>query len=238
MKAFITGGATRLGRVIAETLAENNIELIIQHTSGSRAHARQLQKTLSTKVAITLCECDFSDSSELDSVLGDLRDCDILINNASSYSPSDVSTIEPAELCAALQVNAFSPLRLSQLFSRQKKTGSIINILDRNIYSAPPGYAGYILSKHMLAKITELLAVELAPYIRVNAIAPGMVLPQKSDPRTYTPAATKNNLLKRLGEPAHIASTVLFLIHNDFITGEIIFVDGGERLQKTSYTGH
>lgn len=232
MRALITGGASRLGRVIAEHLAENNIDLIIHHSSRSRHDAKATREALGTQVEVTLIERDLSDPAQLGSFFAGLAPCDILINNAACFSESNIAELTRPQLLETLEVNALSPLRIAQQFSEQTTSGSIINILDRYIYSAATAHAGYILSKHMLAKITELLAVELAPSIRVNAVAPGMVLPPDIDAKTYSPPATENTLLKRLGSPAHIVSTILFLIQNDFITGEILFVDGGERLQS------
>ena len=115
-------------------------------------------------------------------------------------------------------------------FARKVKKGNIVNILDANMAKPREGFAQYTLSKRMLAEWTELAAVEFAPGIRVNAVAPGLILPPASKGKGYLNRLSKDVPLKRKGSPLHVTHAVRFLLENDYVTGQVIFEDGGEHL--------
>ncbi len=110
--------------------------------------------------------------------------------------------------------------------------GNILNLLDTRIAGTDPTHFGYILSKQVLAALTEAMAQEFAPGITVNAIAPGLILPPPGKDQRYIDDLAKALPLKRHGAPSDIAEAALYLLASDFVTGQIIFVDGGRRLME------
>ena len=157
---------------------------------------------------------------------------DHLINNASAFYPTPVSEINPAQFDELISINLRTPYLLSCALATALSGGSIINLVD--IYGDKPlsGYSAYSISKAGLAMATRALALELAPVVRVNGIAPGAILWPEGES-----AESKNwqNLLEtiplgRLGNADNIADAALFLISTDYVTGHILTVDGGSSL--------
>lgn len=128
-------------------------------------------------------------------------------------------------------VNLRAPFILSSQFACHIREGAIINILDTNVSKNKTAHVSYLLTKKSLSELTRIAALELAPQIRVNAVAPGLILPPNSKGKDYLDRLAKNIPLKRKGEPADIAKAVHFLLENTYITGQTIFVDGGEHLK-------
>ncbi len=182
---------------------------------------------------------DFSNIDNVDSffekIQSSIGTVDFLINNASIFSPSKLSTLSIQELNHTLAINSIAPFRLSQHMAKQKQEGSIINILDSRTKRYDMNHAAYQLSKNMLYHMTEMMAVELAPQIRVNGIAPGIILPPDGKDESYTKKLSHRNLFNRSGNLSDITDAVLFLLSNTFITGEILFIDGGENLKGGLY---
>ena len=141
-----------------------------------------------------------------------------------------------ADLDKNIRVNAFSPLVLSRMLARQEMNGAIVSFLDTRINDYDAEHAAYHLSKRMLYSMTRMLALELAPHIRVNAVAPGLILPPAGKDKTYLERRKHTNPLGSYGDVSQITDTVLFLLANDFVTGQIIFVDGGRHLKGSVYS--
>ncbi|HET7317614.1 MAG TPA: SDR family oxidoreductase, partial [Nitrospirota bacterium] len=129
-----------------------------------------------------------------------------------------------------MHVNAWTPLVLSREFARLARRGTIINILDTKIAGFDRKHAAYILSKHMLSVVTRLCAVEFAPEITVNGIAPGLILPPNGKDETYLDKKAKALPLKRHGGPEDVTEAALYLLRSRFVTGQVIYVDGGRHL--------
>ncbi len=184
-------------------------------------------------------QSDFSNIDNVDSffekIQSSIGTVDILINNASVFSPSKLTTLSVQELNHTLAINSMAPFRLSQHMAKQTKEGSIINILDSRVKRYDMNYAAYQLSKNMLYHMTEMMAVEFAPKIRVNGIAPGIILPPDGKDESYTQKLVHRNLFNRSGKLSDITDTVLFLLSNTFITGEVLFIDGGQNLKGEPY---
>jgi hypothetical protein len=156
---------------------------------------------------------------------------DILINNASIFPAEPLDTLTWSELSANVEVNAWVPLTLSRRFAAQLRArGSIINLHDTHLAGFDFEHSGYILSKHMLATLTRMLALELAPNITVNAVAPGLILPPPGADESYLTAHAHRLPLQRHGGPRDIAEAIVYLVRSDFITGQVIYVDGGRHL--------
>ena len=158
---------------------------------------------------------------------------DILVNNASVWLRAPFLEITPEAWQLALDVNLTGPFLLSQAAAPQmlkQESGLIINITDLSAYQTWKEYAHHAASKAGLVALTRVMAAELAPHVRVNAIAPGTVLLPEGATEAKRQWAEGNSLLKRVGRPEDVARTVLFLVDSDFTTGAVYFVDGGRAL--------
>ncbi len=233
--ALITGGGHRIGRAIALSLAEEKVNCVIQSLAGSGRDASEVLKEIRAKgVEAHGIRADFSKPGGAGKIFPALRKqgirIDYLVNNASTFEKSRISDIDRLE--AALAVNTFSPLALARDFAGQCRSGAVVNILDTRISGYDIEYAGYSLSKIMLFHLTRMMALEWSPGIRVNAVAPGIILPPRGKGPAYLNKIRRRTLLDKHGDIKNITDSVLFLLKNDFITGETLFVDGGEHLKR------
>jgi NAD(P)-dependent dehydrogenase (short-subunit alcohol dehydrogenase family) len=158
---------------------------------------------------------------------------DILVNSASVWLRAPFTEITRDDWQLSMDVNLTGPFLMSQAVAPQmlaQRSGVIINITDLSAYQTWPGYAHHAAGKAGLVALTRVMAAELAPHVRVNAIAPGTVLlPEGASPAKIE-WAEQNSLLKRVGHPEDVARTVLFLVDSDFATGSVYFMDGGRAL--------
>ena len=237
--ALVTGAANRIGAETVRTLHQNGANLII-HYRQSRDAAEALASLLN-KERKDSCYCIQADLNNHDAV-GQMfetireksQSLDILINNASTFYPTEIGQISEEQWQDLTGSNFKAPLFMIQAF-RPLLTGKdacIINLID--IYADKPlkGYSLYCASKAANQSLVQSLALELAPDIRVNGVSPGAILwPDANHGDSDREAKIISQIpLGRIGQAAVIAKTVLFLIENDYITGEIIHVDGGRRL--------
>ena len=155
----------------------------------------------------------------------------MLINNASIFEPSSIKDTSSALLLRHLNVNLITPFLLSRDFAKKCQKGHIINVLDTRITSNRTTYAAYSISKKALAAFTKMSAHEFGPGIRVNAIAPGLILSPHGLGDDYLKKLAKDIPLKTKGDVENILQTVDFLLENKFLTGQTIFCDGGEHLK-------
>lgn len=229
---LITGSAARIGRGLAEALAREGCNLVIHcnhSVAEAKALARQLQRNGCRAIVI---KCDLlkprAGEILIKRAFQALGRLDILVNNAAVFSKEPLATSTEKQIRETLELNLITPVLMTRAFAKFSKKGKIINILDRRIAGVEAGMAGYLLSKKALADFTKIAALELAPGITVNGVAPGPVLP---------PANIREKAggipLERRPIIADIADTLIFLLQNDSITGEIIFVDGGQHLIGT-----
>jgi pteridine reductase len=163
---------------------------------------------------------------------------DFLVNSASSFTSSTIQDIDFAQLMRDMQVNAWSPFALSRQFAGRIASGKIVNLLDTRIIGYDPSHVGYILSKWILLALTEMMAIEFAPRITVNAVAPGLILPPPGEDPQYLNELAVTVPLKRHGELDDVTNAVLFLLENDFVTGQVLFIDGGRHLMELSHGPH
>jgi pteridine reductase len=232
--ALITGGAKRIGRALALALAKDGYRIAL--------HCHQ-SKTLAIKTANEInsrggqCEifvCDLSSeqctSKLIPAIHKKYPGLELLINNASLFVKSKLRTKDLSLLTSHWDINVRAPYILSCDFSHVCRKGQIINILDTHIVKNRSPHSAYLLSKKSLAELTKLCAFDFAPHIRVNAICPGLILPPPNKEKTYLDRLAKEIPLRRKGNVNNVVQSVEFLIKNDFITGQIIFVDGGEHL--------
>ena len=236
--ALITGGAARIGAQIVKTLHHNQFNIII-HCNQSKDKAQLLcdELNLIRANSAEIVSGNLNNIDELDSLVSSIKSIDLLVNNASVFYPKSVEDSEMKDWDDVININLKAPFFLSKGLSKtlSKNDGSIINIID--IHSERPlkKHAIYNISKAGLKMLTQTLAKELAPKIRVNGVSPGSILwPQDS---AEISEDDKNLMLERIalhrqGSPQDIAETVLFLANSNYITGQIINIDGGRTLNQ------
>ena len=231
---LITGAAQRIGKSIALALASRGYDIAL-HFNRSQKEAAQLARAIRKMgVVCELFPCDLRDQDEvlllLEKVYEKFSYLNVLINSTSIFQPSGIGRNGLKDLDDHWLVNFRSPFILTGEFARLYKKGLIINILDTKISQNKTAYMGYLLSKKSLADFTKLSAVDLAPHIRVNGISPGIILPPKGQGEGYLRKRASSIPLLKAGHVQHIVEAVNYLMDNEFVTGQNIFVDGGEHL--------
>ena len=237
--ALITGAARRVGAVIARTLHAAGYDLAL-HYRHSADEARALASALQASRAgsVQLLQADLAElaapASCVESVVAHYGRLDALVNNASAFFATPVAEATPTQWDALFASNARAPFFLSQaaLPALREARGSIVNLVD--IYAERPlaNHPLYCMAKAALAAMTRSLALDLAPAVRVNGVAPGAVMwPSDGKPYDDRQAMLARTPLQRAGTPEDVAGTVLWLLRDaPFVTGQIIRVDGGRTL--------
>ena len=232
--ALITGAAKRIGREIAVVLGNLGYTLAI-HYNNSQAEAEQLAIQLKkNKIRCDTFQANLGDEEQtiplIPEVLKKFSNLNLLINCASIFEPSKFDVKDLALYKRHFDINLKAPFILSSQFYHLCKKGQIINLLDTDIVKNKTSHVAYLLTKKALAEMTKLSAVKFAPHIRVNGIAPGLILPPKNENMAYLDRRAQAIPLKRRGHPRYIAQSVQFLIEHEFLTGQFLFNDGGEHL--------
>lgn len=238
--ALVTGGAKRLGREIALALAREGCDIVV-HYRSSRTEADALAREIRTLGRQAWCVCgDFSNAYAPEVTMKTAWDLagwiDILVNNASLYSHDTLASASVERMEELWRVNALAPILLARKMhalaceSRILPAGycgRVVNVLDRSIASASAENLPYWLAKKDLEAFTRAAALDLAPRFTVNAVAPGPVLPPE-DAALAEPAGPVPLAVRSL--PADVADAVLYLCRAVTVTGQILFVDGGQHL--------
>lgn len=235
--ALITGGARRIGRQIAETLHGAGFDVAL-HFHRSEQDARSVADILNGRRpdSCTLHRADLADRHEVSALAAEVLKAHprlgVLVNNASGFQAESFADTGEALFDAMLDSNLRSAYFLTQaLLPALRSGGCVINMLDMHLDRPLRGYSAYTAAKAGLGALTKSLAVELAPDIRVNGIAPGVILWPEEDAvfyETLRRETVARTPLARMGDPDDIARTALFLAcEAPFITGQIIVVDGG-----------
>jgi pteridine reductase len=220
-RILVTGGAKRVGKMFVEKLQSFGADVVV-HYNTSKNEAEVLSKFV--------IQCDLSKPDSFPNLINECGPIDILINNASIFSKDKLIESNPAKVFKEFAVNFFSPFELTRQFAKQNRDGIVLNILDRRILANEITCLPYCLSKKSLAEFTYAAALELAPRIRVNAIAPGPILaPDNQDFSTYKEKAGFIPL-EKIPNPMDVIEAALYLINNESITGQVIYVDGGQNL--------
>ncbi len=234
--ALVTGAGQRLGRAISHALADEGVN-IIAHYNTSCEEALALVSELEAKgVKSWAFKADFNEASERDSLVDQALSVagsfQILINNASIFPADELDDVTLSSLTRSIEINAWTPFTLSRDFKQKIGRGVIINLEDTRIAGFDWKHVGYIISKHALAAFTRMMAIKYAPDIRVNAVRPGLILPPPGKDVSYIERLADLLPLKKHGAAEDIAETIVFLVKSDFITGEVIYVDGGRHLKE------
>lgn len=238
---LITGGAKRVGATICRELHAHGANLMIHYnTSKLEAKALQAELNLQRADSVSIIQGNLLNMAVVTSLVSETTKrfdrLDILINNASTYEPTDIGNINEENWHDLVGSNLKAPMFLAQAAAPilKKHQGCIINITDMHIENPKKGYVVYSVAKAGLVTLTKSLANELSPEVRVNAVAPGPVLWPENNPQfdeVYRQRVISQTLLKRVGEPTDVAKAVKFLAADaPFITGHVLTVDGGRSL--------
>ena len=235
-KIIITGAATRIGAAIAKNLSGPGVEMVI-HYNTSKKEAEELQKKLSkNKTKVYLVKGDLAKEQDLKKIIKfsklKLKYFDCLINNASLFENDSLKNFSSKSWNRHLDVNLKAPAYLIKEFSKniRGKSNNIINIIDQRVFKLTPFFFSYTLSKTGLYTLTKTSAMELAPNIRVNGIAPGPTIKNKRQTEAHFKKQYLATPLKQQVNVKDICSAVDFFIKNSSITGQIIAIDSGQSL--------
>ncbi|MCK4704128.1 MAG: pteridine reductase [Gammaproteobacteria bacterium] len=237
--ALITGGAKRIGAETARTLHAAGMNIVIHYRSSQQA-ADELCYELNNarKDSAAVVQADLDDEHVYGTLIEDAVEVwghlDVLVNNASSFYPTEIGSITLGHWHNLMNSNLKAPMFLSQAATPflKETRGCIINMVDIHAFRPMKSHPVYCAAKAGLAMLTQSLARELGPEIRVNGIGPGAILwPDNDMSETTKQHIVERTALKRHGEPKDIAKAILFLVRDaDYITGHIVPVDGGRSL--------
>lgn len=238
---LITGGAKRVGAAICRQLHAQGANLMIHYnTSVNEARALQAELNLMRPDSVAIIQGDLLNLAVLPNLVSEtvthFGRLDALINNASTYYPTEIGQINENNWQDLIGSNLKAPVFLAQAAAAElrKNHGCIVNITDMHIERPKKGYIVYSVAKAGLVTLTKSLAHELSPEVRVNAVAPGPVQWPEGNPQfdeVYRQRVINQTLLKRVGEPEDVAKAVKFLIYDaPFVTGHVLAVDGGRSL--------
>ena len=237
----VTGGARRLGAVIVRHLAARGDRVVVHHHS-SEAEACALVGTLRAQgLVASAVEQDLAEPGAGDAVIAAGRAAfggpvSGLVNNASLFAYDHPPIADAAMIDRHMVVNLSAPCLLASAMARQDDLddGAVVNILDQKIVNLNPDFFAYTCSKLALAGATQMLAQALKPRIAVNAVAPGLTLASLDQTEEEFDAVARLNPLQRAVDPAQVARAVAFLLGCRGITGQVVYVDNGQRLMPRS----
>lgn len=234
--ALITGGAVRVGQAISLGLAAAEAHVVVHYSHSAGPAAETVAAARKFGVEALAVQADLREPRRTSAIIQAAEDrfgrVDILVHSASPFVPASLFdlTLETWRQLMGVLVESF--LLLVQGLAPamvQRGEGAIVAILDRGAFEPWPGYLAHGAGKSALWALVRSLAVELAPQVRVNAVVPGPVLPPPDHTPEQRDRDASGTLLGRWGSPQDVLDAVLFLVRSDYVTGEALFVDGGER---------
>jgi len=234
--ALVTGGARRIGRAISLGLAEAGFDVLVNYNASASEADEVVGRIEDLGQRAVSVQGDVSNSEDVEEVARVLRDrfgrLDLLVNNASLFQPRRLMEVEEAEWDRVMAVNLKAPFLMLKATADllQEREGSVVNLVDLSAMQPWVEYAHHGVSKAGLLHLTRVMARAMAPRVRVNAIAPGSVLPPDDADEETRERSRKAAALGKLGTPEDVVRTVLFLHRSPFITGEVVVVDGGRML--------
>jgi pteridine reductase len=238
-RILITGAAKRIGKELALSFFNKGWDIVI-HFNSSKEEAEALAHKMNSERSNSamLAQANLDNANEVEKLVKKILlkkgSIDALINNASTFYPTPVGTFSEENWNALMGSNLKAPLFLIQSLHKEleKNKGFIINVTDINVDGALVNHSIYLAAKSGLQTLTKSLAKELAPNIRVNAIAPGAIL---EPPNTEWTSEQKNNIInavpmKRMGTEKDIVDAAIYLSEAEYVTGQILNIDGGKSL--------
>ena len=234
--ALVTGGAKRLGSHIVASLAEGGADVAVHYNTSADDASRVVEEVRALGRRAMAVQADIADPDAVTSLVKaveeELGGVDILVNSASSFAPDPFPTTDHAVWLRTFDVLVHGPYFLSNAVAPgmlDRGDGVIINIVDLSAWHPWPDRGAHSVAKAALLALTRQLAVELAPAVRSNAIAPGPTIPAESFDEAQIDRLARRNLLGRWGGPEGVVNAIRYLIEADFVTGDCLTVDGGER---------
>ena len=234
--ALVTGGAHRVGKAITLALARAGANVVINYHASADAAEETAAEAGALGVGTLISQANVSDRQQVEAMVAAAKDrfgsIDILVNGASRFEKTPFPTQDVSAWHRVLDIlihgsfycaNAVAPLML------ERGEGTIVNIVDLAAWEPWPDFAAHSVGKAGLMALTRQLALELAPAIRVNAVAPGPVLPPPDYTEAQMARVAQRTLLNRWGVADDVSQAVMYLIQADYVVGEVIIVDGGER---------
>jgi len=236
---LVTGAARRIGRAISLAFAQAGAD-IIAHYNHSASEADELAREIrSMGRNCSISSHDMSDSAStqkwFSSVLKQSGKLDILVNSASEYSEGGYDALEAGALERSMAIHVLSPIAMIQAMHRQGRQGIVVNMLDTRITDRDDAHATYHLAKRSLFTLTRDLAVTMAPQLRINAVAPGIILPPPGKDEAWIDRMKATNPMKRSGSVEDVVDAVIYLAAARFVTGVVIYVDGGRHMRGNRY---
>ncbi|HJM06063.1 MAG TPA: SDR family NAD(P)-dependent oxidoreductase [SAR324 cluster bacterium] len=232
---LITGGAKRLGKEMALSLAQKGWDVALHFRNSESDAETTRQRIEKTGVVCRLFQANLERAQEavdmLRKVLKEFPELDLLVNNASVFDESPLATVDEEVFDRQFDVNFKSPFFMTQQYTKNCQSGHVVNILDTKIQSNRAGrFTAYNLSKKALMHLTQMSAIDLAPRFRVNAIAPGPVLKASHASEEEFQIRIQQTPLQLEIPGSSIVSALNYLIENPNLTGEILYCDNGSHL--------
>jgi NAD(P)-dependent dehydrogenase (short-subunit alcohol dehydrogenase family) len=238
--ALITGGAKRIGRQIALTMAQRGWNVIVHYGNSATQAEHVVTEIVALGRQAVALQCDLSNETQVRQLfplaLAALGRLDCVVNNASLFDPDTASDFSQAKLDQHMHVNVMAPIILAQALyeaTADHEQACVINLLDQKLMNLNPDYLSYTLSKAALQCATTTLAQALAPKVRVVGVAPGLSMMSGDQSEHEFQAAHRLTPLGRSSTPEDIAEAVCFVAQARAITGTTILVDGGQHLLPT-----
>ena len=229
--AIITGGAIRIGQAMALHLAQKGFDIALFYHGSGLAGQETVEKILAQGVR---CKGYTKDLRKLEDVEGcienvllDFKNIELLVNSAANFIQENVENTQLETLIDTLNLNLMAPYILMREYKRKINKGLIVNVLDERVEKTIPNFAVYSVSKVALKHLTELAAVEWGESVRVNGIAPGLILPTQGGSSDYLKKAAKNVPTRTHGTLDDLLKALDYLLGNSFVNGDTLFVDGG-----------
>ena len=237
--ALVTGAAKRIGRATALALASEGAHVVVHYRSSGK-EAEQVASTIRKRgVEAWTIQADLADRHAAEALLAGAREgagpIDILVNSASVFPTGTLADMTIEDIALNMQVNAIAPFIIARCFAAQGREGSVVNLLDTRIVDYDAAHTAYHMSKRMLFTLTRMMALEFAPSVRVNAVAPGLILPPPGKDDAFGERMTSRTPLQRVGDIEDVTDATLFLLRSEFVTGQVIFVDGGFHMKGSVY---
>jgi pteridine reductase len=235
--ALVTGGGRRVGRALAEALAERGAAVAVHYNESSTGADDVVSGIAARGGKAFALGADLTDRAAPQQLIADVSKryggLDVLVNSAAVMVRTPFGNIDPEVWDSMFALNLRAPFFLSQAAAPmlRKGRGCIVNIADLAAFETWPGYVPHGITKGGVVQMTRALARVLAPDVRVNAIAPGTVLLPDDWSASDAARLDETTPLKRQGSPADVARAMLYLIEADYVTGETIIVDGGRHIR-------
>jgi NAD(P)-dependent dehydrogenase (short-subunit alcohol dehydrogenase family) len=238
--ALVTGAARRLGREIALVLASAGWQVAVHFRESADDAAKTAEdcRKLAPQLGFETVRADLSDESQVRAlvpqVIQRFGSLDAVVNSASLFEHDSVKSFSAGSLQAHMATNTVAPIVLAQALhehvSSRSAAGAVVNLLDQKLWNPNPDFLSYTLSKAALESATTMLAMALAPQVRVVGVAPGLTLPSHMQTQEKFEQLHRLSPLGRSSTPQDVAGAVRFALENNSITGTTLLVDGGQHL--------